>query len=107
MSYSMKLLVLIGVFGLATSAQAQNSVKLEKHSIAKFKKELDLSDDQINRIDKIHASYADEKEALRKKMNEIRAKEKAEIGRVLSADQLKKLDELKARRHQTRKTMQK
>ncbi|MDK7376037.1 hypothetical protein QP519_10875 [Weeksella virosa] len=107
MNCKIKLMVLMGVFGVSTSVRAQNPVKLEKHSMTKLKQELDLSDDQINRIEKIHASYAGEKEELRKKMNEIRAKEKAEIGRVLSADQLKKLEELKAKHHRSRKPMQK
>lgn len=96
-------LILIGFCAFGSIVNAQEKHDHKNHSLEKFKKELNLSDDQVAKIQKINASYKDEKDALRSKMDEIRNKEKAEIEKILNPEQLKKLQELKEKRKEDKK----
>ena len=97
-----KLLLVLMFSGFAMNVSAQTKEKKES-SLELMKKELNLSDEQVGRIQQIHESYANDKKALRAKMNEIRSKEKAEIEKILSPDQLKKLEALKEQKKSSKK----
>lgn len=97
-----KLLLVLMFSGFAMNVSAQTKEKKES-SLELMKKELNLSDEQVVSIQKIHESYANDKKALRAKMNEIRSKEKAEIEKILSPDQLKKLEALKEQKKSSKK----
>ena len=58
-------------------------------------KKLGLSDDQRQKVLTLRASYKEKVDALRKKIDQLKAEEKEAVEKVLTADQLKRLQILR------------
>lgn len=71
------------------------AVKLKGYLPQHFKK-LGRRDDQLQAVYKIRASSKAKQDELKEKIEKVRADEKADLEKVLSADQLKRLKALRA-----------
>lgn len=104
----MKKLVVLSVFALLIIAPSSFAQKKEEMKVRHEKKmdymeeKLDLSDDQREKIDAIHAKYKPQEEANKKEMEKLRGERKkikeakrAEVKAILTPEQLKKMEELK------------
>jgi hypothetical protein len=68
-----------------------------------FYKKLGLRDDQVQQVYKIRAGYKVKVDDLKRQMEKLRAAEKSELEKVLTAEQLKRLKELRSGEKTTEK----
>ena len=90
----------MGFLAASTLAIAQNS---QEEKFEQFKKEMDLSDTQVLKIKAIRDKYAAEKNELKRKLNELREKELAEIDRLYTPEQKAKLKQILERHRANKK----
>jgi Spy/CpxP family protein refolding chaperone len=88
-------LALMGVAYAQEKSDDKAPVKVRGQLPAFFKK-LGLRDDQIQKIYKIRAEYKGKVEELKRKLDQLKAAEKAELEKVLTPEQLKRLKELRS-----------
>jgi Spy/CpxP family protein refolding chaperone len=97
----------LGVFGFAqTTAKADHSQKKAEH-FQKMKQELNLTDAQVEQIKALHESKAAERKQemtvkTEDRMQKMKENE-AEMQKILTPEQFKKFQELKAKKMAQRK----
>lgn len=87
MKYIFKNYILIVFLAFSVSSLAQT----KNDRFEQFKKEMDLSDAQVLKIKAIKDKYAEEKNELREKLDEVRKKELEEIDKIYTPEQKVKL----------------
>jgi len=87
MRYALKSIILVGLFTFSGSLFAQT----KNERFEQFKKEMDLSDNQVLKIKAIKDKYNIEREALKDELDELRKKEIEEIHRLYTPEQKAKL----------------
>ncbi|WP_312825065.1 Spy/CpxP family protein refolding chaperone [Epilithonimonas sp.] len=97
----------LGVFGFAqTTAKADHSQKKAEH-LQKLKQELNLTDAQVAQLKALHESKAAERKAEMTAKKEDRMQKmkenEAEMQKILTPEQYKKFQELKAKKMAERK----
>ncbi len=95
---------------LAVGAQPPSAEEMAKMQTDEMKSSLNLSADQLTKVDAINLKYAkkisemfqqgppSDFEEVRKKIEEIEKAKRAELEKVLTADQLKKYDQMQEER---------
>ena len=97
----------LGVFGFAqTTAKTDHSQKKAEH-LQKLKQELNLTDAQVAQLKALHESKAAERKQEMKAKKEDRMQKmkenEAEMQKILTPEQYKKFQELKAKKMAERK----
>ena len=117
MKHKLIITVLVAFFALTVKAQqgggqGMNAESMAQRESAWMKTELNLTADQVTKVDAINLKYAQEQTAAfqggqssdpsarQKLMADMNAKKRTELQAVLTADQLKKYDEYLANRTQ-------
>jgi len=90
--FSMQVLAL-GVFVAALCCVSPAQDKAKGQLPANFKK-LGLRDDQVSKIYSIQSNYRSKVSELTKQINDLKAKEKAEVDAILTAEQKTRLKEI-------------
>ena len=83
----------------AKKAPAEKAAKKpakQRGRLPNFYGQIGLSDEQRDKVYGIQQQYRDQIRDLQQKLNELKDKQTAEIDAVLTPDQLKKVEELKA-----------
>jgi hypothetical protein len=92
------------------SAQMPSAEDMAKQETEQMKSGLNLSADQLTKVEAINLKYAQKMSEMfsagpggdfsemQKKMTEMNTQKRAELEKILSADQLKKYDEMMAER---------
>lgn len=101
MRYNLKCLMIVGMFVTSATAFGQNN---HEEKFEQFKKEMDLTDAQVLKIKAIKDKYATDKNDLKRKLNELREKELAEIDKIYTPEQKAKLKAILERHRANKKT---
>lgn len=112
--FSMALLLFIGIGSMQAQEKklAQKDKTEKRHSFQKadrgdrMQKELNLSPDQIKKIEAIRAKRADEKTRLKSEMKRLNEEERNEIQAVYTPEQKEKIKTMKENRKEKMKANQ-
>ena len=100
--------LLIGSYGVSAQEKAKltTAQEVRKDRTHHWEKELELTPEQIAKIQEIRKVRMEEKNRLRSQLKDLHREEKAEIQKLLSADQQKKWEQLREdrmKKHPNRK----
>jgi hypothetical protein len=84
------------LMGVTYSQEKADDTPKVRGQLPAFYKKLGLRDDQIQKIYKIRAGYKGKLEELKRKMDQLKTTEKEDLEKVLTAEQLKRLRELRS-----------